>query len=38
MARFKITQRLAATAVAAAVLAGMAVPTLAQPGPGPAAT
>ena len=37
MARFKITQRLAATAVAAAVLAGMAVPTLAQPGPGPAA-
>ena len=38
MARFKITQRLAATAVAGAVLAGMAVPTLAQPGPGPAAT
>lgn len=35
MSRFKITQRLAATAVAAAVLAGMAVPTLAQPG-GPA--
>lgn len=37
MVHRKFTQRLASTALAAAVLAAVAAPSLAQPGPGPAA-